>query len=194
MAANDVLNNTNDSPSNPNGAGKFESDRFTNSPYASNTGTDWNYVYDLSGDRKYSTGTGQLKSNFGSNQVLTSSNLHGNISRTNQAVMLLDNYNDTKLGSESNWNLYNNSISYTKNNINYGKLSFSFNVTGTHLATANQIAFRWAMTCANDIIECLADFSNKNRPDIAAVSEPNTIVLMLLTMAGLIYRKNPMSN
>jgi hypothetical protein len=189
MSADDNLNGTDVSPWDPSGTGKFGTDRFTDTASASNTGTNWNYAYDLSGQRKnvYSE-YGQLKTDFGSNQVISSTDWHGSSARTNQAVML-DDGNDTKVGDQSRWDLYHNVVSYTKNGINYGKLSLSFDVTGTDLATANQIAFRWAMTCANDIIEGLADFSPNTPPGGVTVPEPNTIILMLLAMAGLIYRK-----
>jgi len=192
MSADDSLNGTDVTPWDPTGTGKFGTDRFTDSASASNTGTNWNYVYDLSGQRKnvYSE-YGQLKTDFGSNQVYSSTDWHGSSARTNQAVMLVDDNSDTKVGDQSRWDLYHNVVSYTKNGIDYGKLSLSFDVTGTDLATANQIAFRWAMTCANDIIEGLASFDTQSpRPgDGTTVPEPSTIILMLLAMAGLIYRK-----
>ncbi|MFB0980276.1 MAG: PEP-CTERM sorting domain-containing protein [Alteromonadaceae bacterium] len=183
MAADQNLNNSGKTPWNPEGTDPYTGDRYTNSNAASTTDTNWNYVYDLSGARKHTSGTGHLKSGFGSNQVVTSSSLH-NRSRANQAVMLSDRNTDI-VHDSSIWNVLG--YSYTSNNINYGQIKFSFDVSGTDLATANQIAFRWAMTCANDIIEGLADFSSQNPP--VDVPEPNTIILMLLAMAGLIYRK-----
>ena len=43
------------------------------------------------------------------------------------------------------------------------------------------------MTCANDIIEGVASFAPPK--DTIAVPEPQTFVLMLLAMFGLIYRR-----
>jgi hypothetical protein len=185
MAADEDLNGSSDTPWNPEGTDPYTGDRYTNSNASSTTDTDWNYVYDLSGARKYNSGTGTLKSGFGSNQVVTSSSLH-NGARANQAVMLADRNTDISHGS-STWNVLG--YSYTSSGINYGQIKFSFDVSGTDLATANQIAFRWAMTCANDIIEGLATFNSQvPKPDVS-VPEPSTMVLMLLAMAGLIYRR-----
>jgi hypothetical protein len=189
MAADDSLNDKNISPWDPTGPAQYGSDRFTNSNSSSNTGTNWNYAYDLSGQRKnvYSE-LGQLKTNFGSNQVISSSDWHGSYAREDQAVMLADSNSDTKVGSKSRWDLHHNNVSYTKNGINYGKLSLSFDVSSTALATANQIAFRWAMTCANDIIEGVATFAS-NKPGSSTVPEPATILLMLLALVGITYRR-----
>ena len=200
MAADEDLNGTASSPWNPNGNQPNKGDRYTNSAVDSNTGSDWNYVYDLSGARNSMSGTGQLKSGFGSNQVMDSTELHGNTARDNQAVMLADNNNDV-VHDSSAWSVDNQSSyqktytywsrrtnSYQSQNIGYGKVSFSFDVSGTALATANQIAFRWAMTCANDIIEGVASFAPQGGGS-TPVPEPETIVLMLLAMAGFTYRR-----
>ena len=193
MAADEELNGTVTSPWNPNGSQPNKGDRYTNSATDSNTGTDWNYVYDLSGARKFRSGTGELKSGFSSNQVVSSSYLHGTSSRDNQAVMLTDRNSDI-VHDSSLWSV-DNRASYQKTNpynssrsISYGKVSFSFDVSGTALATANQIAFRWAMTCANDIIEGVASFTPQGGGS-TPVPEPETIVLMLLAMAGFTYRR-----
>ncbi|MFQ3194272.1 MAG: hypothetical protein ACI9N3_001090 [Colwellia sp.] len=193
MAADEDLNGTATSPWNPNGNQPNKGDRYTDSATDSNTGTDWNYVYDLSGARNSMSGTGQLKSGFGSNQVVSSSYLHGTSSRDNQAVMLADRNSDI-VHDSSSWSV-DNRASYQKTNpyntsrsIGYGKVSFSFDVSGTALATANQIAFRWAMTCANDIIEGVASFTPQGGGS-TPVPEPETIVLMLLAMAGFTYRR-----
>jgi hypothetical protein len=200
MAADEDLNGTATSPWNPNGNQPNKGDRYTDSATDSNTGTDWNYVYDLSGARKFTSGTGQLKSGFGSNQVVSSSDLHGTSSRDNQAVMLADRSSDI-VHDSSSWSVDNRasyqlthtyrsrrSNSYQNYNVDYGKVSFSFDVSGTALATANQIAFRWAMTCANDIIEGVASFAPQGGGS-TPVPEPETIVLMLLAMAGFTYRR-----
>ncbi|MBA6232125.1 MULTISPECIES: PEP-CTERM sorting domain-containing protein [unclassified Colwellia] len=185
MAADNSFDSTGESPWDPKR--NNSRDRYTSTADKSNTGTNWNYVYDLSGARKFTSGTGELKSGFGSNQVVSSSDLHGTSSRDNQAVMLADRNSDI-VHDSSSWYVdtnysYAKTVGETWNG--YGKVSFSFDVSGTALATANQIAFRWAMTCANDIIEGVASFSGGSTP----VSEPRTIVLMLLAMAGFTYRR-----
>lgn len=67
-------------------------------------------------------------------------------------------------------------------------LTMTFDISGTALMNTNQIALRWAMSCANDIIEVVANVkSGKSNP----VPEPSTIVLMLLAGFGLFTaRKN----
>ncbi|NQZ21634.1 MAG: PEP-CTERM sorting domain-containing protein [Colwellia sp.] len=177
-----------ESPWDPNGDQPNENDRYSNS--GSNTGTDWNYVYDLGGGRGSKSGTGELKSGFTTADLITSSELHSDIGvRDNQAVRIADKNSQT-IHSSSAWNVDDN-YSYAKtvggSYNGYGKVSFSFDVTGTALATANQIAFRWAMTCANDIIEGVASFTPADNSTV--VPEPQTIILMLLAMAGLIYRR-----
>jgi hypothetical protein len=172
-------------PWDPTGDQPYSNDRYAK--YGNNTGTDWNYVYDLK-KRGGTSGTGQLKSGFSQNDLKMSSQLHSG-ARNNQAVRLINRDNHT-IHSTSAWSVDDN-YSYAKTAggtyNGYGKVSFSFDVSGTALATANQIAFRWAMTCANDIIEGVASFAPTT--DSTAVPEPQTIMLMLLAMAGLIYRR-----
>ena len=43
------------------------------------------------------------------------------------------------------------------------------------------------MTCANDIIEGVASFAPTDNS--TAVPEPQTVILMLLAMGGLFYRR-----
>ena len=185
MAADESFNDGT-SPWDPAGGQYSASDRYSDTN--NNTGTNWNYVYDLGGERDTISGTGQLKSGFTTNDLKISSDLHGG-ARYNQAVRLADSNQTTH--SSSNWSVdfYNNDgDAYGgRHDRKYGKVSFSFDVSGTALATANQIAFRWAMTCANDIIEGVASFAPTTNS--TAVPEPQTIVLMLLAMVGLTYRR-----
>ncbi|MFC7048142.1 PEP-CTERM sorting domain-containing protein [Emcibacter nanhaiensis] len=62
-------------------------------------------------------------------------------------------------------------------------LEFAFDVSGTSLATASQIAFHWTMSCANDIIEGMVEF----RPP--QVSEPAIFGLLLAGLGGIAYRR-----
>jgi hypothetical protein len=200
MSADLGNNITETNPWQPDG--NTSTDRFTDNAADTNTDTDWNYAYSL-GDLTYgqSSGTGQLKSGFGYDDLLVSTDIHSS-ARDNQAVKLnpnssLTNHNDSTAWSVDNNSSYSKTYTYWSRNqnkyksyvVDYGKVSFSFDVSGTALATANQIAFRWAMTCANDIIEGFATFNSQApRPDVS-VPEPSTMVLMLLAMAGLIYRR-----
>lgn len=179
MAADKDLNNSGTSPWNPDGTEPYKGDRYSKT--GTNTGTNWNYVYDLGSSRNSKSGTGDLRTGFSNNNLIVSSDEHVN-ARYNQAVR---SGNDGDRKTSSNWSV--GGRSYKIGNVSYGKVSFTFDVTGTALATANQIAFRWAMTCANDIIEGVTSFVPPK--DTIAVPEPQTFVLMLLAMLGLIYRK-----
>lgn len=66
-------------------------------------------------------------------------------------------------------------------------LVMTFDITNTTLMTAEQIALRWAMSCANDIIEVVTNFDVRttgNKPD--PIPEPSTILMMLLAGLGLV--------
>ena len=54
-------------------------------------------------------------------------------------------------------------------------ISFSFNVNGIDaFQNASQLAFSWAMSCANDVVDGVVSV---NRP--TSVPEPATVLLML---------------
>ncbi|WP_286269312.1 PEP-CTERM sorting domain-containing protein [Thalassotalea hakodatensis] len=163
-----------DLPVNMNGwktSQESETDRY--SKYSNNTSTNWNYAYELlESHRDNSTqGQGRLVSGFDNTGVRTSTD---SSHRQNQAVSLR-NYNNihTSYGDD-NWHANNN------------KITFSFDVAGTALETATQIAFRWSMTCANDIIEGLVSIADDQSVEIP---EPQSLMLLLLGFAGLALRK-----
>ncbi len=56
-------------------------------------------------------------------------------------------------------------------------LTMTFDISGTALMGAEQIALRWAMSCANDIIEVVTNFTSPNPP--TPVPEPSTFMLIL---------------
>lgn len=176
--------NGNDNPWNPYGSGKHKYDR-SSSSNNHNTGTNWNYVYDLEGGRSGSSGTGKLKSGFNRSDLYTSTNLMGSSGhRYDQAVRLRDRSHQTT-HSTSNWSI--GSQKYYINGTSYKNLRLTFDVAGTALATAHQIAFRWTMTCANDIIEGLVSVAPGDTT--TPIPAPQTIALMLLGLAGLSFRK-----
>lgn len=82
---------------------------------------------------------------------------------------------------------------------NYGKwtgrtdkISFSFNVTGIDaFQDASQLAFSWAMSCANDMIHGVV---NVDRPQATSVPEPATYLLMLLALAYMANSRKKKSN
>jgi len=164
----------------------------TNS-YTSGTNK-WQYAFDLGSDRsdvnknnKHSGSlidldTTGLVTDVNSEyhqQVLTSSEKHGTNVRKWQIVTLDSSYDSfNEVGSGKWWS-----------NLDKDRLILSFNITDTALASASTIATRWAMTCANDIIEGSVKLVKKTE-----VPEPSTILLMLSTLIGLtLYRKKSTS-
>lgn len=75
-----------------------------------------------------------------------------------------------------------------------GKLSFSFNVSGLDaFRDATSLSLSWAMSCYNDAVhETFAVNRSSNKP--AIVPEPTTVVLMLIALAGIVYRQRAKSN
>jgi len=173
-----------DNPWNPYGSGSYQNDRSSDS-YRNNSGTDWNYVYDLEGNRSRTSGIGRLKSGFNRSDLYTSSDEMGsNGHRYDQAVRIKDRSHQTTHDT-SNWSI--GSQEYFIAGTSYRNLRLTFDVAGTALASAHQIAFRWTMTCANDIIEGLVSVSPGDTT--TPIPAPQTIALMLLGLAGLSLRK-----
>jgi len=72
------------------------------------------------------------------------------------------------------------------------KLSFSFNVTGIDaFQDASQLAFSWAMSCANDIIHGVV---NVDRPQTNSIPEPTTFLLVLLALGLMAKRRHKKIN
>jgi hypothetical protein len=73
---------------------------------------------------------------------------------------------------------------------NFDTISFSFNVNGIGaFQNASQIAFSWAMTCANDVVTSVV---NLNQP--STIPEPTTILLMLIGLGFLVNRSKKSTN
>jgi len=145
----------------------------------------WQYAFDLGGARTKSNDKldyddrrdGKLReipsTNY-DNSFITSDNYYsGGYSRSNQ-IVLVKNLNTVR-GYGKWW-------VDTSDNI----LAMSFNITNTSLASASQIALRWAMTCSNDIIEGTVNLASA-KP--TAVPEPSTLFLMFAAFAGLAIRQ-----
>lgn len=159
--------------------------------------TNWNYAYNINQndrdnivnygyrDNVSGGGNGQLVSGFGNSDLVTSNSAYGH--RANQGVYLGSGGNYTTHNEPSNADGWTNQGYLETDGSWYGTISFSFDVTGTALMDANQIAFRWAMSCANDIIEGLV--SVRDPDNQVKVPEPQTLLLMLLGMAGIAYRR-----
>lgn len=149
----------------------------------------WQYAFDLGYARTKSNKkldydhrrNGVLReipaSNYANSFITTENYGSGGYSRSNQ-IVLVKNLNTIR-GSGKWW-------VDTSDNI----LAMSFNITNTSLASASQIALRWAMTCANDIIEGKVSLASaKPTP----VSEPSTLFLMFAAFAGLVVRQKKQS-
>ncbi len=158
------------------------------------TGTKWNYVYDLNsarkmkgnGDDEYSatnTSSARLRElkdydmsdpddadnfKYGTSRWTDSDGDHFYLAR-NAA------FGDTFNSGQQ----YDVSINI---NDNQSYLQFVFDVNGTSLNTASQIAFHWTMSCANDVIEGVANFAGK-------VPEPAALGLMFLGLGGLVIAR-----
>ena len=197
-----TIDGANGTPWNPNTSGSNnENDRFASSN--NNTGTNWNYAYSIDqddrdnigyidGKYKYANGQGNGRlvssydqvNGFGGTDLVNSDASSGH--RTNQAVYLNSGAGST-IHNNGGWS--NEGYTTTAGSW-YGTISFSFDTTGTALETANQIAFRWAMSCANDIIEGLVSISGDGGGGGGTtVPEPQTLLLMLLGLAGITYRR-----
>lgn len=136
----------------------------------------WEYAFDLGGtssnsarnDSYVSNETGRLReidqNNYNSQIISTTSE------RKWQAIVVSNNADRVGWG---NWST----------NVSDKLLTMTFDISGTALMDAAQLALRWQMTCANDIIEVVTNFKtpgSKPKP----VPEPTTIALMLLAAFG----------
>ena len=158
-------------------------------------GTNWDYAFtidtsDSGPNRKTSPSSptsGQLLATD-TGYKSTAKDWHGTLSvptsgvnagydRNNQLVT--NNYNgQTNLDSGANWH-----VNYSNDgNSSNDYISFSFNVAGLGLSDPAQLAFRWAMTCANDVISGIAYRPNGNNQQVPA---PATAVLILGGLAGM---------
>jgi len=82
-------------------------------------------------------------------------------------------------GRQGAWSVDNyGDYYYDSNNNKTDKISFSFNVNGIDaFQNASQLAFSWAMSCANDVVDGVVSV---NRP--TSVPEPATLILMLIAL------------
>jgi hypothetical protein len=187
MDANDytLADNCND------GTNRIGCNEYTEQTYSTNRNiytkkspNNWQYAFDLGGNRRnsYSDNTfinGNLREVDQNNYEYSIGSTDKN--RDWQAIMVNDNAVST-VGNGGSWNTI----------ISQNLLMMSFDITGTTLATADQIALRWAMTCANDIIEVVTDFASSGAK--TSVPEPSTVLLMLAGLAGLYSKRKTMKS
>lgn len=94
-------------------------------------------------------------------------------------------------GLNSAWTVDRQNTGQYRNN--YDKISFSFNVSGIRaFQNASQVAFSWAMTCANDVVSGIASVNRPNVP--VTIPEPTTLLLMLLALAFLAKSRSKKAN
>jgi len=107
----------------------------------------------------------------------TSKDYHGDPSNTANGEVMAGNTIGN--GRQGAWSVDNyGDYYYDSNNNKTDKISFSFNVNGIDaFQNASQLAFSWAMSCANDVVDGVVSV---NRP--TSVPEPATLILMLIAL------------
>jgi hypothetical protein len=104
--------------------------------------------------------------------TITARGYHGQDASIGSGEVMAGNRVGT--GIQSDWSIDN----YGRHTGNTDKISFSFNVSGIDaFQNASQLAFSWAMSCANDVVDGVV---NVDRP--TSVPEPGTLLLMLLAL------------
>ena len=103
--------------------------------------------------------------------TLTAKEFHNNSNKVQDGQVVAGNTVGT--GQQSSWSVDRQNTGRDRNN--YDLISFSFNVNGIDaFQNASQLAFSWAMSCANDVVDGVVSV---NRP--TSVPEPATVLLML---------------
>lgn len=142
----------------------------------------FDYAFKLSdADRKgnyYSAAAGSHWDKTGAlvaiDNVITSKQYHGTNSNTASGDVLAGTTTAGTTGTASGW-----TIDRQNKNDGFDQISFSFNVGGIHdFQSASQIAFSWAMSCANDVVEGVANVTNPT----TSVPEPATLLLVLIAL------------
>lgn len=149
----------------------------------------WEYAFDLGLDlddstnnstSNYNNEDGQLR------QIDTSGSVESSGSAYHQSVNTA-----SQLKGGRSWQIVDAKSSSAAVGAGGGKwntdvssklLTMTFDISGTSLMDADQIALRWAMSCANDIIEVVANL----KAPATSVPEPSTLLLMSLAGLGLL--------
>jgi len=155
----------------------------------------WEYAFDLGLDLNDANATNST-SNYNETGQLVKINTAGDI--TSASSIYHQSVNSSSQLKDSNpgrsWQIVDVKTPGTLNagsavgaggswNTNTDKkfLTMTFDIGGTSLMTSDQIALRWAMSCANDIIEVVANL----KAPTTSIPEPSTLLLMSLAGLGL---------
>jgi hypothetical protein len=144
----------------------------------------WQYAFDLGGTTNHYRKAARDKTHddnvniVGRLREIDQTNYNNQVISTNsdrkwQAILVSNNADEKHRGTWST-------------DASEDELSMTFDITGTSLMGAAQLALRWQMTCANDVIEVVTNFgSGGTGTGVTPVSEPSSIMLMLFAGFGL---------
>ncbi|TVO73483.1 PEP-CTERM sorting domain-containing protein [Sedimenticola selenatireducens] len=133
------------------------------------TGSGWDYAFHIHNKTSNVGGDGWLIDYANSDGYLEVQDYHNtNESRKNTVVAVDHGANQLTAANQGSWS------------VGSGVVSFSFNVSSLNLSDPAQLAFRWAMTCANDIISGVAYGPGGNHQ----VPEPAILALFLSGLVG----------
>ncbi len=111
--------------------------------------------------------------------TLTAKQYHNNSSSVQQGQILAGN--KVGQGQQSAWSVDRQNTG--DNRDNYDLISFSFNVNGIDaFQNASQLAFSWAMSCANDAVDGVVSVNRAT-----SVPEPASLLLLVIAL-GLIAK------
>lgn len=152
------------------------------------TGNEWEYAFDLGGGRDTN---GLNKTDSGDLRDIST----GNVNYSDDVI------DTSKDGGHRGWQIImvendptaveptGGASNIWSTNTNTDILTMTFDISGTTLMDAAQLALRWQMTCANDIIEVVTNFTTTSPGGSTSVPEPSTFLLMLLAGFGLFASK-----
>jgi len=114
----------------------------------------------------------------------TSKKYHGKNGNVAEGEVMANKTKGT--GTQSNWSVDNYAYKTGKTD----KISFSFNVNGIDaFQNASQLAFSWAMSCANDVVSGVVKVNRAT-----SVPEPATWLLMLLAFGFIVRSRSKRAN